>query len=264
MHNVPNIVWLWWEQGWNTAPFITNYAVHSFHHFNPGYDIRLVSQNNIRDYLGDDWNWIKRKQPLNWRSEFVRILLLKKFGGVYADANCFCCVNLDNFMGDINFDRFWGFNIKEFRQSQAMYKVKDERALSSWFYISSKGNDLVTEFADRFVHNGHKTDTNPEYFSHNHLLNRLVEGRENFKVWYRAMTKLSGFHARIAEKYLHLPCGTVFDEYEEWFHRHDLRSAINNREFKIIKMRHKQIASPAALMKKNTVFRRIIDEYLGP
>lgn len=253
---IPKIIWLWWEQGWNNAPFICSYTVQSFTLLNPEFKINLVSRDNINDFIDAEYNWLFNCEGAAFRADIIRLLLLQKYGGIYSDAATFCCINILTFINEINFDKFWGFDIKSYNQ------INDKRTLASWFYISLPNTYIINTFTNAFLKNAKENPIKHHYYLHHHILTDLIENDTKFKEWYNKLTKISAFQNRIRANILSYPSTTVLKE-EKWFHPNDIVFFIKNKRFKIIKLRHKGIESQQNLLKNGTFFRLITDTYLN-
>ena len=253
---IPKIIWLWWEQGWNNAPFICSYTIKSFKKMNPEFKINLVERNNINDYIDTKYNWLFNCQGPAFRADIIRLLLLQKYGGVYSDAATFCCINILTFIEDINFNQFWGFDIKSFN------KKNDKRTLGSWFYISKPNTYIINNFTNAFLRNAKQNPIKHNYYLHHNTLTDLIDNNTIFKEWYKNLKKISVFQNRIHAKFLSYSSKTILEE-AEWYHPNDIVFLIKNKKFKIIKLRHKNIGSKKELLKDGTFFRLIIDTYLN-
>jgi hypothetical protein len=253
---IPKIIWLWWEQGWNNAPFICSYTLNSFKQMNPQFKINLVGRDNINDFIDTKYNWLFNCEGAAFRADIIRLLLLQKYGGVYADAATFCCINILTFIDEINFNQFWGFDIKSFNK-----KRNDKRTLCSWFYISMPNTYIINNFTNAFLQNAKTNPIKHDYYLHHHTLTDLIENDKQFQLWYNNLTKISGFKNRIHANFLSYPSTTILKE-TEWFHPNDIEFLVKNKKFKILKLRHKNIAGKNQLLKDGTFFRLIIDTYL--
>ena len=253
--HVPKLIWLWWEQGWDNTPFICKYTVKSFTHLNPDYKINLVCRNNFNKHIGAEYNWLFKCEGAAFRADIVRMLLLQKFGGIYADAATFCCINLTKFIEDINFNQFWGFAIKSFN------KKTDVRTLGSWFYISEPNSYIVNTFTSMFLEAAKKNPVRHIYYLHHKVLTDLIKNDTIFTYWYSDLNKINIFKNRISVKYLSYSSSLIIQE-PEWFHPNDIQQMIDKNEFKIIKLRHKGIGNENALMQNGTIFRLLVDTYL--
>lgn len=224
---------------------------------NPDFKINLVSRDNINDFIDAEYNWLFNCQGAAFRADIIRLLLLQKYGGVYADAATFCCINILKFINEIKFDNFWGFDIKSFTKDK-----NDRRTLGSWFYISMPNTYIINNFTNAFLKNAKKNPINHPYFLHHYTLTDLTENDTKFKEWYNKLTKISMFQNRIHAHLLSQPHTTVVKQ-EDWFHPTDIVSSIKNKKFKILKLRHRGVGDEKQLLEQGTFFRLIIDTYLN-
>lgn len=252
---VPKLIWLWWEQGWSKAPYICSYTVESFTKMNPDYKIHLLDRDNINNFIDTEYNWLFNCQGAAFRADIIRLLLLQKYGGVYADAATFCCTNISSFIDEIEFNQFWGFDIKSFN------KKEDKRSLASWFYISIPNTYIINKFTDTFLENAKKNPINHEYYLHHYTLTDLINNDVEFKSWYHKLIKISAFQNRIHATFLSSPCTTVI-KMEEWFHPIEIKSLIKCNAFKILKLTHKNIGNKTELLTNGSYFSLLIHSYL--
>lgn len=131
-----------------------------------------------------------------------------------------------------------GIDIKAFNTKQ------DERTLGSWFYISEPNTYIINTFTNTFLEKAKQSPIKHIYFLHHKTLSDLITNDTQFKHWYNNLKKINIFMNRISAKYLACESTTILNE------------------FKIIKLRHKGIATKDELLKENTIFRLIIDKYL--
>lgn len=248
---LPKNVWIWWEQGWDKAPYITQYTVKSFQMLNPDYRIHQVSKDNINLYL-KDVDWIFECEGAAFRADIVRLLLLQKHGGVYTDAATFCCVNIDAFVKEINFNDFWGFDLKSFNPKS------DSRTLCSWFYISMPDTYIINTFTNKFITSAKKNPIKHVYYEHHRILSSLIKTNPYFTNWYNNLTKISGFQNRISMDSII----TQKNNKPKWFHPNNIMQKIENDEFKIIKLRHKACPPKNKLLEKNTIFSKLLERYV--
>lgn len=92
------VVWLLWMQGWSSAPFIVDKVRQSWEFHNPGYQFVLLDSDSVRTHLPQaEYMWDDRIQVAA-RSDIVRVSLLAKYGGVWADASMLCMQPLDTWL----------------------------------------------------------------------------------------------------------------------------------------------------------------------
>ena len=129
----PKKLFLAWFQGWDHAPEVVTHCRRSWEYHNPTWEIHFLDQDNLSDYIDlDDFSNLYNTVPLNGFSDIVRIHLLKKYGGVWADATCFCCRPLDEWLDDCLASGFFAFD-----------RPRRYRMIASWFLAAAPGNRLV-------------------------------------------------------------------------------------------------------------------------
>lgn len=95
-------IWLLWLQGWDTAPWLVRQVARSWEINNPDWTIRYLSWSNLEAYVEDvDYIFDAGKtispQAL---SDIVRLSLLARHGGVWADATLLCMQPLTPWIAD--------------------------------------------------------------------------------------------------------------------------------------------------------------------
>jgi hypothetical protein len=129
MQAIPKIIWFLWLQGLEAAPAVVRKCHDSWIRHNPDWQFIFLDEGNIRKHA--DIN-IKSVTSQAF-SDILRINLLAKHGGVWADATCFCNKPLDEWLTGYMKTGFFAFN-----------KPAPDRMISSWFIASVKNNYITT------------------------------------------------------------------------------------------------------------------------
>ena len=96
----PKIIWIFWYQGIQEAPNIVKTCILSWKLHHLDYDLKILNEKTIHDHITiPNFITIKRKD-FNYQeyANFVRLALLKKYGGIWVDANIYCFQSLDNWL----------------------------------------------------------------------------------------------------------------------------------------------------------------------
>ncbi len=126
-----------WLQGLENAPELVQRCLPTWAEHNPGWKIVFLHQYNLKDYVDVD-EVIGRNRPyisIQALSNIVRINLLARYGGVWADSTCFCCQPLNEWLGDCLGSGFFAFA-----------NPGQDRLISSWFLASRPGNSLTAAY----------------------------------------------------------------------------------------------------------------------
>lgn len=126
-------VWIYWAQGFESAPDVVKLIVAKNILENPNWNFELLDDSrienilNLNEIIGVHWNQI----PVAARSDIIRLNLLAKFGGVWLDATVVCRKPLDHWLHLVMKSGFFAFD----RPGQF-------RLLSSWFLAAHPDNWL--------------------------------------------------------------------------------------------------------------------------
>jgi hypothetical protein len=139
---MPKTVWFLWFQGLDKAPYVVRKCHESWVTRNPEWQIvtlddevlpRLVSA----DFRAGDFAGLSMQH----RSDLVRLDLLARLGGVWADATCYCLRPLDDWLWPNLGSGFFAFN-----------RPGSDRMISNWFLAAEPGNILVSRLYERMLH----------------------------------------------------------------------------------------------------------------
>lgn len=144
---IPKTLWMLWYQGFDNAPEVVKACHASWVERNPGWTVNFLDETNFRDFVAPEF--VERPgQRAQARANLIRMTLLTKHGGVWADATCFCQTPLDDWLIPQLSSGFFAFE-----------RTGSARQIDNWFLASSPGNYLTTTYAA--MSNGYWRD-NPE------------------------------------------------------------------------------------------------------
>ena len=126
------MIWFLWLQGIDKAPIEVRKCYESWVQFNPGWQVVFLNEANIHEHLALENTGLTHQAF----SDFMRINLLAKNGGVWVDATCFCVKPLDEWLPAHMTQGFFAFD-----------KPAPDRMLSSWFLASYKYNYITATYA---------------------------------------------------------------------------------------------------------------------
>ena len=175
-------IFLLWLQGWNKAPWLQKQVLKSWKINNPTWDIQLIDSNNLNNYLSDiDYLNDKSKEiTFQAKSDIIRLSLLRKYGGVWADSTLLCMQPLEN----------WAFEAVQ-NSGLWMYHghgagLKSDLGPASWFIISEKEGYLITKWKEACDDFWKKNNKAKEYFWMDNLFKNLLISDNIFKSKWQA------------------------------------------------------------------------------
>lgn len=96
----PRTIWMLWLRGWEHAPELAQRCRRSREYHNPGWTIRALDVDSYPGYM--DISNLSPSPGIDFApaglSDIIRINLLKTYGGVWVDADCFCRRPLDRWL----------------------------------------------------------------------------------------------------------------------------------------------------------------------
>lgn len=161
-HELSRTIWIFWKQGFENAPEVVRICLRSWKVHNPGWRVVELSDANLSEYI-DPGSLAKLRALKNIITvkfaNLLRLYLLSRHGGVWADATVFCCKPLDEWLPDYMPSGFFAFRrhpdawLKDPRNAgwRGYARRSGDRIFASWFLASLPGNALATTFFERHL-----------------------------------------------------------------------------------------------------------------
>jgi len=133
-------IFILWLQGFDKAPFLVRKCLASWIEKNPGWNVICLDKDSLENYISDDikaFNLANKAITYAAKSDFARICLLKKYGGLWVDATTYCTIPLDDWLENYIKSGFFSFNYKTTTKGQP------DRLISSWFLYGEKYNLII-------------------------------------------------------------------------------------------------------------------------
>jgi len=147
LRRMPRQIWMFWEQGVEAAPEIVRECLAAWPRMNPGWEVRVLDGAAARR-AAPRYAKLTKRAPLatpTVRSDLLRLELLARYGGVWADATTLPLRPLDDWLHD--WLRPSGFFC--FRHSRERIE-QNGRLAPNWFMASVPKNPLAVAFFNEF------------------------------------------------------------------------------------------------------------------
>lgn len=125
------VVYMLWLQGWEDAPELVRACRESWVLMNPGWQVLALDAHSVREHV-DVPSWAVEKLSAAQLSDLIRLRLLERHGGVWADATTMCNWPLDSWLPEFFDQGFFAF-----------WRPARGYGLSSWFLAADAGHPLV-------------------------------------------------------------------------------------------------------------------------
>lgn len=158
----PKFIWMLWLQGWQNAPSIVKASQNSWIINNPTWKLHALDFSSLNCFLPKkDVNRIFGfRKPLEALSDQIRLELLHRYGGVWADSTTICAHPLDSWLPQAMPQGFFAFA-----------QPTNQRLLSTWFLAAEKGNPLI----QRWHHAAHEYWRDRQERDHYFWVHILIE-----------------------------------------------------------------------------------------
>lgn len=142
----PKIIWMYWNAPLQEAPEVVQLSVRSWREMNPDYEVKLLSDQTIEGQLGFDpfvaFGVCRVRLTIAMKTDVLRLYLLSRFGGVWADATVFCYQPLDTWMPSV-VDSFGFYTFR--------HKTSPNRPIEAWLIAARQGDPVVRRVLELFV-----------------------------------------------------------------------------------------------------------------
>jgi len=138
---VSRTIWFLWFQGLENAPPVVRMCHESWVSRNPGWRVITLDAATLGAFTPVRYSEGNiARLTLQHRADLLRLDLLARHGGVWADATCFCVRPLDEWLPPNTGSGFFAF-----------HQPGPDRVISNWFLAARRGNVLVTRLFDRMM-----------------------------------------------------------------------------------------------------------------
>ena len=128
----PKLVWILWLQGWANAPYIVRRVRESYSFHNPDWRVMLLDRETIPRHLDLPFEWNSTEITAPALSDIVRLGLLARYGGVWADASLLCMAPLSQWIEEATAP-----------SGVFLYHEGVAGAVHSWFVAAREGSYVM-------------------------------------------------------------------------------------------------------------------------
>ena len=181
---LPRVVWMLWLQGWDAAPPVARAARASWERVS-GWEVRALDATTLAEHLprAEVEVILSGGKETESTSNLVRLGLLHRHGGVWADATTICARPLDDWLPEAAGSGFFAFAAPG-----------GDRALSNWFLASSPGHRIVEQWRAASLGYWAGREARHVYFWCHGLFGQLLDLDLRFRADWEAVPRISARH----------------------------------------------------------------------
>lgn len=159
--NIFLLNWNGWEED---KKELYNQVYNSWNYQNKDWKIHLISKFNIKEYIDVPYLF-NDNIKIQAKSDIIRVNVLDRYGGIWADSTLICVQPLNNWINDkTKVNGFWMYKGKTHNEKE---KINDKHVHPcSWFIASVKNSYIINEwkkYIDIFWNNNYNLN-NYSYF----------------------------------------------------------------------------------------------------
>jgi hypothetical protein len=140
---IPKTIWTYWDS--DEFPEFIQKSIAKIREMNPDWTLNVLTPTNLRQYLPDvDIFSFKFADTKPRQSDFVRLHVLPKYGGVWTDASV---VPRKSFNWILDEQKQRGFEFMGYFREWATTR-KEYPVIESWFFACVPGCDFVSKWRD--------------------------------------------------------------------------------------------------------------------
>jgi hypothetical protein len=142
MAALPKIIWMYWHQGEKAAPEVVRRCIASWRVRNPDWSVQVLDAASVQEPTGLSADWINGRPDisLQFLSDIIRIALLSRHGGVWADASVYCSQPLEDWLPQRMQSGFFAFE-----------GIRRGRMIGSPFLAAQPGNIVPARILSRLL-----------------------------------------------------------------------------------------------------------------
>ncbi|WP_209507428.1 MULTISPECIES: capsular polysaccharide synthesis protein [unclassified Ruegeria] len=140
--NIPKNIWIYWDRGEENAPEIVRHCIASWRDRNPGWEVRVLDNNTVAEVT--DLPHDPEKLSVQSYADLLRLRLLRKHGGVWADATTYCLSPLDQWLPPVAQRGFFAFTWT--RNDRWFIWPGIRRSLTNWFLAAEPEGALISHW----------------------------------------------------------------------------------------------------------------------
>ena len=140
----PKHIWTYWEGG--AVPDVVQKCMGTWRKHNPDYEVTILTRDNLKQYLPEvDIFSFRFTQTPQQVADLVRVHILAKYGGVWADSTIIMNRPLDSILKQNSEYDFVGY----FLNSRTTRP--ETPYLENWFFACKPNDGFVTAWRDELV-----------------------------------------------------------------------------------------------------------------
>ena len=210
-------IWMCWFQGLDdpSLPIVNLLSFYFWKKINPESKVHILTDKNIDSYVPEYYDILKKtkyKRRLPCKADLLRILLLAKYGGIWADASLIPVYNAKFIVDSIaNKEGFFAYRFPK------VIKLKEGiKTIGVWFLFADPTIKpyIITQWRDKFIESFVNLE-NYWYSEFGNTFTKLVSSEDKFSSSFLNIPiKHVGSAHRFGKKMMELSKPSLFKRFK--------------------------------------------------
>lgn len=190
-------IWMYWHDGADAMPGLARSCAESWARANPGWEVRVLDRTSpeVRDTL----DFMPGGCRMQLVADVLRLDLLNRFGGVWADMSCLCIRPLDEWLPEHMPHGFFAFASPGW-----------DRPLANWFLAAQPSARLNTGWlamaraywSDDYRSNHIGAKKRVDQFIHHYLFDWMIHSSPEMGRMWRETRSFSAVPAHLLQMWI--------------------------------------------------------------
>lgn len=154
---LPKIIWSYWDSP--EFPKLVNDCINNTRIQNPDFNYIIITPQNLCEYLPDFPNHLKFPS-IPYKSDYIRLSLLKKYGGIWMDITT---VLTDSLNWILELQKRHRFDFFAFHNPAMMTENKGYPLIENWFIAANTDSELLNDWWTEFNDVSNTADPGKHY-----------------------------------------------------------------------------------------------------
>lgn len=176
--SAPKRLWMYWHQGEAEAPPLVKFCIESWRTHHPDWDVRVLDHAALADGDYCDLAAIPEGISIQALADVVRLSILARLGGVWADATTLCLAPTEQWLS-------LGVDARFFAPRQP----GPDRIISNWLLVARTDSAFIARWHDLVQRWIHRRDPFVYYFWTHYIARLVLRVSPDARAEYAAMPR---------------------------------------------------------------------------
>lgn len=152
-NKIPKIIWMYWDS--EKKNDLVEFCIYNTKEICPDYEVIVLNKNSVRNYI--ELPKLQDNLEVAVIADYIRLSLLKKYGGIWMDASILLTENFDWFLSRLDYSENFVF------YTDKCTKDINFPITENWFIAARKNSEFISDWLQEFKYCLESDDPNTYY-----------------------------------------------------------------------------------------------------